>query len=168
MIQRQTLYRATQTGQICHLNHLWQADRNQLQALRFLFFFFFDLGFKTVSRIFHLQWNLDNSKSKGPSNFVWIIETLNIWGLNAYIYLSRDFKMILNYWEFWITGVWIIEVLLYIEPIVHQRLAKTREPGEKNTWLSISRTWLSNMWPERGSNHSCEKPNGLGVNSTIH
>ena len=23
--------------------------------------------------------------------------------------------MILNYWEFWITGVWIIEVLLYID-----------------------------------------------------
>ena len=38
----------------------------------------------------------------------WIIE-----GWNAYIYSSRDFKMILNYWEVWIIGVWIIEVLLY-------------------------------------------------------
>ena len=33
---------------------------------------------------------------------------------------------------------------------------------------SVSRTWLSNMWPEQGSNHSGEKPNGLRVNSPIH
>ena len=47
-----------------------------------------------------IQWNLDNSKSKGPNSFVWIIETLNNWGLNAFIYFSWDFKMILNYWNF--------------------------------------------------------------------
>ena len=34
---------------------------------------------------------------------------LNNWGLKC-----RDFKMILNYWEFLIIEVWIIEVLLYL------------------------------------------------------
>ena len=38
----------------------------------------------------------------------------------------------------------------------------------KTTWPSISRTWLSHIWSERGSNHSGEKPNGLRVNSLIH
>ena len=52
--------------------------------------------------------------------------------------------------------------ILHIEPIVHQRWEKTRTRG-KTTWPSVSRTWLSHMWPERGSNHSGEKPNGLGV-----
>ena len=28
--------------------------------------------------------------------------------------------------------------------------------------------WLSHIWPERGSNHRGEKPNGLRVNSPIH
>ena len=36
----------------------------------------------------------------------------------------------------------------------------------KTTWPSVSRTWLSHMWPEQGSNHSGEKPNGLRVLST--
>ena len=35
------------------------------------------------------------------------------------------------------------------------------ENPEKTTWPSVSRTWLSHIWPERGSNHSGEKPNGL-------
>ena len=39
---------------------------------------------------------------------------------------------------------------------------------EKNTWPSVSRTWLSLMWPEWGLNHSSEKPIGLRVNSPIH
>ena len=56
----------------------------------------------------------------------------------------------------------------HIEPTVHQRWAKTGEPRKKNTWPSVSRTWLSNMWQERGSNHSGEKPNGLRVSSFIH
>ena len=30
----------------------------------------------------------------------------------------------------------------------------------KTTWPSVSRTWLSHMWPKRDSNHSGEKPNG--------
>ena len=38
----------------------------------------------------------------------------------------------------------------------------------KTTWPSVSRTWLSHIWPKRGSNHSGEKPNGLRVNSLIH
>ena len=60
-----------------------------------------------------IQWNLDNSKSTGPNSFVWLIETLNNWGLKC-IHIFQ-FKMILNYWEFWIIGVWIIEVQLYLE-----------------------------------------------------
>ena len=47
-------------------------------------------------------------------------------------------------------------------------LEKTGEPGGKTTWPSISSTWLSQMWPEWGSNHSGEKPNGLRVSSLIH
>ena len=59
------------------------------------------------------------------------------------------------------------EYFTYIKPIVHQRWAKTGRPGKKNTWPSISRTWLSHMWPERGLNHSSEKPNGVRVSSLI-
>ena len=54
---------------------------------------------------FKLQWNLDNSKSKGPNSFVWITETLNNWGLKC-IHISKlglqnDFELlrILNYWS---------------------------------------------------------------------
>ena len=55
--------------------------------------------------VIQLQWNLDNSKSKGPNSFVWIIETLNNWGLKSiHIYklgLQNDFELlrILNYWS---------------------------------------------------------------------
>ena len=38
--------------------------------------------------------------------------------------------MVLNYWEFWIIGVWIIEVLLY------------------ETTLSLLGTQTSNSWSE--------------------
>ena len=70
--------------------------------------------------------------------------------------------------------IWVLwpfqEYFTYIETILHQRWAKTGEPAGKknNTWLSVSRTWLSHMWPEQGLNHSGEKPNGLRVNSPIH
>ena len=52
-----------------------------------------------------LQWNLEISKSKGPNSFVWIIETLNDWGLKCiHIFksvLQNDFELlrILNYWS---------------------------------------------------------------------
>ena len=66
--------------------------------------------------------------------------------------------------------IWVLqpfqEYFTYIEPIIHQRWAKTGEPGGKTIWPSVSRTWLSHMWPELGSNHSGEKPNGLRVLST--
>ena len=42
-----------------------------------------------------------------------------------------------------------------------------RTPG-KTTWPSASRTWLSQVRPERGSNYNGEKPNGLRVRSLIH
>ena len=45
---------------------------------------------------------------------------------------------------------------------------KTGELRKKNTWPSVSRTWLSRMWHKRGLNHSSEKPNELRVNSSIH
>ena len=44
---------------------------------------------------------------------------------------------------------------------------KPENPG-KTTWPSVIRTWLSHMWPERGSNHSGKKPNGLRVSPLIH
>ena len=52
-----------------------------------------------------IQWNLDNSKSKGSNSFLWIIETLNNWGLKCiHIFqlgLQNDFELlrILNYWS---------------------------------------------------------------------
>ena len=61
--------------------------------------------------------------------------------------------------------IWVLrpfqEYFTYIEPIVHQRWAKNRRTRRKTTWPSVSRTWLSHIWPELGSNHSSEKPNGL-------
>ena len=75
----------------------------------FIFFFFFDLGFTALSRIFHL-YRADRSSKVGEN----------------------------------------------------------RRTRRKTTWPSVSRTWLSHIWPEPGSNHSGEKPNGLRVNSLIH
>ena len=60
------------------------------------------LNFENCSEI---QWNFDNSKFKGPNNFIWIIETLNNWGLKCiHIFklgLQNDFELlrILNYWS---------------------------------------------------------------------
>ena len=75
----------------------------------YIFFFFFDLGFTALSRIFHL-YRADRSSKVGEN----------------------------------------------------------RSTRRKTTWPSVSRTWLSHIWPELGSNHSGEKPNGLRVNSLIH
>ena len=48
------------------------------------------------------------------------------------------------------------------------KVGENRRTWRKTTWPSVSRTWLSHIWPEPGSNHSGEKPNGLRVNSLIH
>ena len=48
------------------------------------------------------------------------------------------------------------------------KVGENRSTRRKTTWPSISRTWLSHIWTELGSNHSGEKPNGLRVNSLIH
>ena len=48
------------------------------------------------------------------------------------------------------------------------KMGENRSTRRKTTWPSVSRTWLSHIWPELGSNHSGEKPNGLRVNSLIH
>ena len=48
------------------------------------------------------------------------------------------------------------------------KVGENRRTRRKTTWPSVSRTWLSHMWPEWGSNHSGEKPNGLRINSLIH
>ena len=52
--------------------------------------------------------------------------------------------------------------------IFHLYRAEKRRTRGKTTWPSVSRARLSHMWPELGSNHSVEKPNGLRVNSPIH
>ena len=62
---------------------------------------------KTLPSLYkvRVQWNLDNSKSKGPNCSVWIIETLNNWGLKCiHIFesgLQNDFELLrfLNYWS---------------------------------------------------------------------
>ena len=41
------------------------------------------------------------------------------------------------------------------------KVGENRSTRRKTTWPSVSRTWLSHIWPELGSNHSGEKPNGL-------
>ena len=66
------------------------------------FFFFFDLGFTALSRIFHL-YRADRSSKVGEN----------------------------------------------------------RSTRRKTTWPSVSRTWLSHIWPELGSNHSGEKSKGF-------
>ena len=48
------------------------------------------------------------------------------------------------------------------------KVGENRRIRGKTTWPSVNRTWHSHIWPEQGSNHSSEKPNGLRVNSPIH
>ena len=38
------------------------------------------------------------------------------------------------------------------------KLGENQRTRGKSTWPSVSRTWLSYMWPEWGSNYSIEKP----------
>ena len=64
----------------------------------------------------------------------------NVWcGAMRYINLSGNE----------IRGIWVLrpfqEYFSYIQPIVHQRWAKTRGPRGKNHLPSVSRTWLSHM-----------------------
>ena len=67
-----------------------------------------------------IQWNLDNSKSKGPNSFVWIIETFNNWGLKCkHIFksgLQNDFELlrILNYWSLNYRGSTELDVYLCV------------------------------------------------------
>ena len=90
-------------------NYMLDPTKCQIRKQVLIFFFFFDLGFTALSRIFHL-YRADRSSKVGEN----------------------------------------------------------RRTRRKTTWPSVSRTWLSHIWPERGSNHSGEKPNGLRVNSLIH
>ena len=68
--------------------------------------------------------------------------------------------------------IWVLrpfqECSTYIEPIVHQRCAKTREPREKPPDHLDAELCFPTCDPEQGLNHSGEKPNGLRVNSPIH
>ena len=41
------------------------------------------------------------------------------------------------------------------------KVGENRSTRRKTTWPSVSRTWLSHICPELGSNHSGEKPNGF-------
>ena len=45
------------------------------------------------------------------------------------------------------------------------KVGENKRTQGKTTWPSVSRTWPCQMWPERGTNHSGEKANGLRVNS---
>ena len=86
-------------------------------------------------------------------------------------------------WAFILSGLVIFLLLLFffymgftaLSRIFHiywadrsSKVGKNQRTRGKTTWPSVSRTWLSHMWPEPGSNHSCEKPNGLRVSSLIH
>ena len=47
--------------------------------------------------------------------------------------------MILNYWEFWIIGVWIIEVLLYYHEIVYCVYSlESHHRGESYEYTKVS------------------------------
>ena len=71
-------------------------------------------------------------------------------------------KLLLYFFFIWVLRPFQ-EYFTYIEPIFHQRRAKTREPGEK----SPDHPQADFSFPT-GSNHSSEKPNGLRVNSLTH
>ena len=59
----------------------------------------------------------------------------------------------------WNTRRWDIGMTVVADS--SPKVGKNRRTQGKTTWPSVSRTWLSHMWPERGSNHSGEKPNEL-------
>ena len=123
-----------------------------------IFFFFFDLVFTALSRIFHL-YQADRS-SKVDKN--WRTRGKTTWPS-----VSRT----------WLSHMWQEQGSNQSGPFKNISLISSRRSSKvgenqrtrgKTTWPSISRTWLSHKWPERGSNHSGEKPNGLRVNSPIH
>ena len=68
-------------------------------------------------------------------------------------------------------NIWVLrpfqEYFTYIEPIVNHRLAKTGVPGEKPPDLPVQNL-ASHMCPERGSNNSGERSNGLRVSALNH
>ena len=79
------------------------------------------------------------------------------------------FSMIFFFFFFFDLGFTALSRIFHLYWADHSsKVSKNRRSRGKTTWPYVSRTWLSHMWPEQGSNHSSEKPNGLKVNSPIH
>ena len=127
-------------------------------------------SFANESHIMRKEVFKANTNQEDPNQSVMPNNSLLSWNSIAQPTLLRSVWACQSFFFFFF--IWVLrpfqEYFIYIEPIIHQRWAKTGEPGEKNTWPSVSRTWLSHMWPEWGSNHSSENPNGLRVSSLIH
>ena len=78
----------------------------------------------------------------------------------------EDFQSFLFFFDFGFTA---LSRIFHLYQADHSsKVGENRRTRRKTTWPPVSRTWLSHIWPERGSNHSGEKPNRLRVNSLIH
>ena len=98
---------------------------------------------------------------------------LVIVSLVGYVLMWEDFMLYIRnkihieqfYFIFFFFFIWVLRPFHLYRA---DRSSKVGENRRKTTWPSVSRTWLSHIWPEPGSNHSGEKPNGSRVNSLIH
>ena len=137
-----------------------------------------------------LQSDAHPSHAVGKCMYIPLCEVGNIWVSQVEMYLSvkcrqwrpdqtawicsliRAFTVLKqNYWIlfFFDLGFTALSRIFHLYRADRSsKVGENRRTQRKTTWPSVSRTWLSHIWPERGSNHSGEKPNGLRVNSLIH
>ena len=88
-------------------------------------------------------------------------------GVCALISLNAVFFIYLFIFFFW-SFTALSRIFYLYRADSSSKVGEKRRTWRKTTWPSVSRTWLSQMWLERGLNHSGEKPSGLRVNSPIH
>ena len=91
---------------------------------------------------------------------MWITSHTYSYVLSSHVLLQIFFFFIIFF--FFYLGFTALSIIFHLYRTDHSsKVGENRRTREQTTWPSVSRTWLSHMWPERGSNHSGEKPNGL-------
>ena len=108
------------------------------------------------------------------SQLIWIYTVWNVREYSGSAGPGLRFRQNYYYYYFFYLGFTALSRIFHLYRTDHSsKVGENRRTGGgggggETTWLSISRTWFSHMWLDRGSNHSGEKPNGLRVNSPIY
>ena len=162
-----------------HVHLQWRLRRGRDYLYRYVWRQL-DSTFIKDTREQKIQWNMDNSKSKRPNSFVWIIETLNNSGLKCiHIFksgLQNDFELlrILNYWSLNYRGStvvlkkpghrWTPALYHYLWPRLHGLFQHARRTSplliyyvKNKSCLNGFYKTINDYWPWRSMEFPCHK-----------